>query len=224
VQTEIGKFWDAGRGILTETLDWSGGVNYKNSGIDSAVILGVIHGQTGDGFLSPSNDQVLATVLKQEQAFASVFPINAKGLPAIAIGRYPEDRYSGADGNNEGNPWLLATMAFGELYHRAAQEFAAAGKITIDSTDLAFFQALLGSSAPAQPVTYTNGDAQFAAILGALHARGDAYMERGHYHGQADGHYSEQINRYNGYMQSAPDLTWSYASFLTAYWSRPVSK
>jgi glucoamylase len=224
LETEIGRFWDPGRGYLVETLDWNGGANYKNSGIDSAVILGVIHGETADGFLSASSDKVLATVLKQEQAFQNAFPINGKGLPGIAIGRYPEDHYSGTTNSSEGNPWLLTTMAFGELYYRAANEFESAGKIGINATNAAFFQSLLGAQAPAPPATLASPDPQFTAAIHALRARGDAYLNRGHYHGEADGHYAEQINRYTGYMQSAADLTWSYASYLTAYWSRTPSK
>ena len=31
---------------------------------------------------------------------------------------------------------------------------------------------------------------------------------------------SEQFSRYDGYQKGARDLTWSYASFLTAKWAR----
>ena len=36
------------------------------------------------------------------------------------------------------------------------------------------------------------------------------------YHAADDGSLSEQMNRNTGFMQSAPDLTWSYASLLSA--------
>lgn len=220
LENEIRKHWNAQRGLLEPTLNWTGGVDYKTSGIDSAVILGVLHGHVDD-FYSYTGDQVLATVHQQEVAFRNTFPINQRGLPAVAIGRYPEDRYSGFDTSSQGNPWLLTTMAFGELYHRAAHEFDASGVIVITPVDHDFFAALLGNDMPATtPFTITKGQPLFARILSALHAGGDAYMNRGHYHGQPDGHWAEQMNRNSGYMQSAADLTWNYASYLTAFWSR----
>jgi glucoamylase len=36
------------------------------------------------------------------------------------------------------------------------------------------------------------------------------------YHGGQDGHLSEEFDRNSGYMVGAGDLTWSYASLMTA--------
>src|SRR5207253_2313729 len=122
LESAIEAHWNASQKLIWPTLDVGGGINYKNSGIDSAVILGVLHGCAGDGFYCPTTDKVLSTILLQERAFAELYPINRQGLSAVAIGRYPEDRYTGYDSNGQGNPWLLTTVAFGELYHRAASE------------------------------------------------------------------------------------------------------
>lgn len=49
---------------------------------------------------------------------------------------------------------------------------------------------------------------------------GDNFMMRFKYHVDEYGSVAEQMDRYSGFMVSARDLTWSYASFLTAFWAR----
>lgn len=49
---------------------------------------------------------------------------------------------------------------------------------------------------------------------------GDRFLSRVQRHAYPDGGLSEQINRHTGFMQGAPDLTWSHAAFLTAVWQR----
>lgn len=52
-------------------------------------------------------------------------------------------------------------------------------------------------------------------------AKGDKFLYRVRTHmDQRNGSMSEQMRRDNGYMVSARDLTWSYAAWLTAAWSR----
>ena len=58
---EIEKHWDANRGYITATLNWKGGVSYKNSGLDVAVILAGVHGYACDGFFSYPDPRVIAT-------------------------------------------------------------------------------------------------------------------------------------------------------------------
>lgn len=48
----------------------------------------------------------------------------------------------------------------------------------------------------------------------------DSFFKRVQLHANSDGSLSEQINRFNGYMVSAVDLTWNYASVLTTAWAR----
>jgi glucoamylase len=56
----------------------------------------------------------------------------------------------------------------------------------------------------------------FGQAVQALKQGGDDFLARVRYHANGDGSLSEQISRYNGYMISAADLTWNYASFLAA--------
>jgi glucoamylase len=220
LEGEIAKHWNGGRRVIEATLNRTGGLDYKYSNLDSAVILGVLHARLDDGYFSPSDDRVLATVHAQEDAFRAAFPINQRGHGAVAIGRYPEDKYSGVAGSNEGNPWVLTTFAFGELYYRAANELNARGRIQINDVNWDFFQVVLGAQMPGVPATISRGDKLFDLALERMRARGDEFLDRARFHGLADGHFSEQINRYSGYMQSATDLTWNYASYLTAFWAR----
>jgi glucoamylase len=171
---EIRKHWDPSRGFVVATLDVQGGIQGK-SGLDSAVVLAALHGCAGDGFFCPGDPRIMATALKLEQVFGSIYPIsqvtrNSQGETlGVPIGRYPEDTYSGGEARSEGNPWFLLTNAFAELYFKSGQADKARG----------FLRRVRFHSA--------TGSASF----------------------------SEQYNRHTGFMQSARDLTWNYASFLT---------
>lgn len=59
-------------------------------------------------------------------------------------------------------------------------------------------------------------DPTFTLIIKGLFEEADSYLSRVLFHRNADGSLSEQMNRENGYMQGAPNLTWSHASFITA--------
>ena len=51
---------------------------------------------------------------------------------------------------------------------------------------------------------------------------GDEFLERVQYHAPADGVFSEQIDRNDGFMTSARDLTWSHSEVLEAFAARPA--
>jgi glucoamylase len=183
MEREIERHWSSSKGIIVVTLDREEGLQTKASQIDSAVILGILHGATHDGFFSVEDSRVQSTVRKQEEVFGSLYLINKSGPAGVAIGRYPEDRYDGYSTNGLGNPWFLLTHAFGEYYYRLANHH------------------------------HSKGDGQAAE---RFRKKGDAFLERTKYHADGDANFAEQFNRYSGYMQGARDLTWSYASILTA--------
>jgi glucoamylase len=179
IEGQLKNFWDNKHKYFRATMNRRAGVDYKSSELDVAVILGMLHGFTGDEFLKFSDPRVLSTIDALENSFRRIYPINQRAeIPGVAFGRYPEDRYGGSD-FDYGNPWPLCTLAIAEAYFRAAQE--------------------LGGSAGL-----------------ALVAKGDALVNRVKFHANADGSLSEQMDRYNGFMKSAPNLTWNYAAVLTA--------
>lgn len=65
----------------------------------------------------------------------------------------------------------------------------------------------------------THAVAEFHYRMGRLE-KGDTYLRRSMFHTPASGSQSEQIQRDKGVNQGAIDLTWSYASFLSALRAR----
>jgi len=49
---------------------------------------------------------------------------------------------------------------------------------------------------------------------------GDSFVQRVQHHSHPDGRLNEQIHRDTGYMTSVENLTWGYASFLSAIAAR----
>lgn len=122
IEAELMKFWDESKGHFVATRNRIEGLDYKHSNLDTSVILGLLHGSLNDGFLPFSDRRVLMTIEKLTNAFYHTYNINRKpGTPGVAIGRYPEDRYGGANFEG-GNPWPLCTLALAEAFYRAAGE------------------------------------------------------------------------------------------------------
>ena len=67
-------------------------------------------------------------------------------------------------------------------------------------------------------------EAMFGKIFSALVEAADSYLLRSKLHTANDGSMAEQIGRYNGFELSARDLTWSYASFISAVMARESLK
>lgn len=239
IEKELEKHWDPIRGYLVATLNQDAGFMNKVSGLDVAVILASLHalpissGSSGDDkYFAPSNDKVLATAYRLKEAFRTLYPINQRSHKRWGqsdaqpgIGRYPEDIYDGYSvGLNSGNPWVLATNGYAELYYWVAADWKKTGQIRVTSINLPFLRGLAPEFAKSDRVTpgqtLTSGSPEFQLILQKLNETGDGFLKRLRLHTPADGSFAEQINRDTGFMQGAPDLTWSYASFLTAMLGR----
>jgi glucoamylase len=228
IHQDIEHFWDPSRQAIVATTGRDAGLSGKNSGLDVAVILGVLHAGFTDGEFSPADDRVLSTAAQLVNSFQNLYAINdPQRFPdvATAIGRYPEDRYSGQAGNFIGNPWVLATAALAEYHYAASTQITTRGSFTVSPTNLNFVLSVVGSTLGSQPVrpglTVARGSAEFQQLVQKIVDRGDAYLKRVRLHANPDGSLSEQIDRNSGFMVSARDLTWSYASFITAVWARP---
>lgn len=219
----ITKHWNEERGYIVTTLDWERGLDVKSSGLDSAVILAVLHGDTGDGFFSVIDDRVMATACKLQEAFARIYPINqVPGVPGLAMGRYPEDVWDGKHRSGEGHPWVLITNGFGEYYARVARKLKDGGIIEITKRNLDFFKLSVPSEAGAlhAGMRIEAKDQLFERIIRGLTERGDSFFKRVIHHSREDGAFTELINRYSGYLQGVENLTWSCASFVAAAWER----
>jgi glucoamylase len=116
------NYWDHKQRFFRATMNNVGGVDYKYSNVDAAVVLGLLHGHTNDGFLKFNDPRVVSTVSYIENAFRHIYSINQNGRPGVAIGRYPEDRYDGITTHTIGNPWFITTFAMAEYYYRAGRK------------------------------------------------------------------------------------------------------
>jgi len=225
------SYWDEKRGYIVATHDRTGGIDYKNSNLDVAVVLAVLHTDDLGEFFAPTDDRVLLTALKIVQSFKELYPINQRqvdndGLAlAPGIGRYPEDRYDGVSTSTNGHGWFIATAALAELHYRAALGFAKAGRIEINSQNRGFFASLPGASAGAliseqersgKTLVINKSQDSFKAIITALRDSGDLFIARVRHHASFNGELDEQFDRHTGFMRGARHLTWSYASVLSA--------
>lgn len=223
LEPEILRHWDESLGYLVSTLDRDAGVDYKFSNLDTSVILGILHSTKDGEFLSVTDDRVLSTANTITEMFRSIYEVNKKALRGVAIGRYPEDRYDGLVGSmatTTGNPWFLTTAALAELHYKVRKSFQKRGKISVTSRNLSFFSSLgLDESLTAGQQIFSH-QTVFAKILQRLLQKGDDFLFRFAIHGSPELSFTEQFNRNTGAMQGATDLTWSYASFLTAVQAR----
>ncbi|MFI5346958.1 MAG: glycoside hydrolase family 15 protein [Elusimicrobiota bacterium] len=226
LKTRMAKHWDPDKGYIVSALDQDAGLGGKSSGLDSAVILAAIHRRPVDGAIIPAADaaffsvtdkRVLATAGALKERFKAEYAVNGRsGEPGVAIGRYPEDSYFG------GNPWPLLTAAFAQLDYMAAAEFRRAGHISIEAEDLSFFRGLVPNRANDihEGMTLGSTDPLFAEVMDGLRHDGDTYLSEVRAHANPDGSLSEQIDKNSGVMMSAKDLTWNYASVLSALQAR----
>ena len=219
----LGEFWDPVRGIIL--YEYGPVVNNKASYVDSAVMLALIHGYAGDSIYSYTSDEVLSTVVRQATTFKDLYSLantiadSNGGVLAPPIGRYPEDTYNGVESGSLGNPWFLCTSSFAEVLYRAAAEFNQTGRITVSNITKPFWD-YFAADIRATEATYSAGSAEFTGLVQALEGWGDAFLRTVKYYTPDGGHTPEEYNRDTGAPTGAGDLTWSYASLLTAAFAR----
>jgi glucoamylase len=199
----------------------------KTSYKDIAVILGVLHGYNNEGNFGYVDDRVLATAHQIAIGFLPIYPIaNVKtdltgAVLGIPIGRYPEDVYNGTGtAPYGGNPWFLATASMAELFYHAAAEFRSSGTVIASATSLPFWQYFAPGAALTIGRPYTSDDPQFEQAISGIEGWADAFIRRIKYHTPLNQRLAEEYNRNDGTSVGALDLTWSYASLLSAAFAR----
>lgn len=241
VAASLPSFWDSDRQLIVYEIGPV--LNNKSSYKDIAVILGVLHGYNNDNLFGSTNDQILVTAYQIATSFLSVYPIanvttdSTGGILGIPVGwvhdqrllqysaniksRYPEDVYTGTGtAENGGNPWFLATAAMAELFYLAAAEFQSSGSIAVTNTSLPFWQYFAPDAGLSAGQTVSGDSQAFSAAISAIEGWADAFTRRIKYHTPADQRLAEEYNRNDGISTGALDLTWSYASLLTAAFAR----
>jgi len=164
----------------------------------------------------PCSDKALANLKAYVDSFRNgVYSINngVAANAAIAVGRYFEDVYLG------GNPWYLTTLAVAEQLYRAVHTWDALDTgIEVTAISLPFFKQFLPSLTG--KTTIAAGSDDYATVINSIKSFADGFVAIVARHTPADGGLSEQFKKDTGAPLSAADLTWSYASALTAFDAR----
>ena len=189
-------------------------VDHGRTSKDVNGILGAIHSfdpsaKCDDLTFQPCSSRALANHKAVTDTFRSLYGINsgiAEGS-AVAVGRYQEDVYVG------GNPWYLATLAAAEQLYDALYQWKQIGAIAVTETSQPFFKDFLPN---VTTTTYVNSTQEYASLMSGIRAYADGFFSIVQTYTPEDGSLAEQFSRNDGTPISAPDLTWSYTSFLTA--------
>jgi glucoamylase len=172
------------------------------------------------GAVAFTDTKMLATAAQlrsqwAQQASPYYYAINgadqARGIGPM-LGRYPGDSYDGDDdAPGIDHPWAVSTANFAELYYRLANVITTTASVPLDDLSAGFFSQV-GVDASATP----------AAVAAALRAAGDQMLQAILYHSD---HFelSEQFDATTGYQKSVANLSWSYASYLSAVRARNQS-
>jgi glucoamylase len=205
------NYWSSSNNYIISNLNSNNG----RSGLDANSILTSIHtfdpnAGCESATFQPCSDKALANHKAVVDSFRSIYSINS-GIASnrgVAVGRYKEDSYYG------GNPWYLCTFAAAEQLYDALYTWNKIGSITVTSTSLSFFQQFL-SSATAQ--TYSSSSSGYATIVAGVQQMADDFVLINKQYTPSSGALSEQYTKSGGSPTSAADLTWSYASALSAF-------
>lgn len=109
-------FLHSNLGVLV-TVHKEASLGYKDSGLDVAPLLALIHTYPSQQLIPLNHPNVKKYVRALTDNAKNIYFVN-RIYPdlGVAIGRYPEDRYDGYKTSGSGNPWFLSTLALGE-YH-----------------------------------------------------------------------------------------------------------
>lgn len=220
--------WNESRGYLSETINQQ---YYKGGGLDTSILLGVLYGDLHDATdpFAITNDRVMSSIYYLRNAFAGLYRVNImnRQLPPL-LGRYTSDIY---DGNHftYGNPWILITNALAEYYYTSAKRLVEQKEIRVTANNILFFQQISPELINHEGVIKLDKNReQFNAIIQALIHEGDQLLVNIKQYGVCydDGgclHFAEQIDRASGKQVSAKDLSWGYATLLTAMQARSLA-
>ncbi|PPQ92630.1 hypothetical protein CVT25_007709 [Psilocybe cyanescens] len=206
------SYWNPSGGYMTANT--GGG----RSGKDANTALASIHtfdptAGCDSVTFQPCSDKALASLKVYVDSFRSIYSINsgAASNAAVATGRYPEDSYFG------GNPWYLTTAAVAEQLYDALIVWKKQGSLNVTSVSLPFFQQFSSSVAVG---TYASTTTTFTTLTTSVQNFAEGTLAVIAKYTPSNGGLSEQYIKTSGVPTSATDLTWSYASMLTAFASR----
>ena len=192
----------------------------KTSGLDTAVILAVLHAGRGtpwarittsvDAVADPpfeSATKVLSTLVELMDQFSVRYPLNAgrrANGQAVALGRYDEDVYDGVH-MSVAHPWYLCTLGAAEFLFLLVSDLTAMSRSPTPTTMLPLTPLLhstltrllptLSPPLPAVNSALSPSDPAFKALVCALLALGDSFISIVQEFVGQGGHLSEQFER-----------------------------
>lgn len=192
----------------------------KTSGLDTAVVLAVLHAGRGtpwarittsvDAVTDPpfeSATKVLSTLVELMDQFSVRYPLNAgrrANGQAVALGRYDEDVYDGVH-MSVAHPWYLCTLGAAEFLFLLVSDLTAMSRSPTPTTMLPLTPLLhstltrllptLNPPLPAVNSALSPSDPAFKALVCGLLALGDSFIAIVQEFVGQGGHLSEQFER-----------------------------
>jgi glucoamylase len=246
IKKALDAHWDARYGLIRSSLNReAGAMPHKWTGLDSAVILAAIHTYGEGSPIDVLDPRMMATAEKLERDFVNKYDINVgfrnqapiradrerhqvpaphldrRNWRSPAMGRYPEDRYTGQPGqdrDNGGNPWVITTNGFAEYYYRVIKELDAGRPLVVTEHNRAFLLSALGEAGESKRLAVGTvlgaGGAERKAVRQALFEKADGFLMA------VRDDRSEEFDRGTREQKGATDLTWNFASYLSAMRAR----
>lgn len=188
--------------------------------LDSAIILAVVNASLAGGRHSVADPRVHATLLRLEELFAALFPLNHAIAPdeAPLLGRFRGDGYFG------GGVSLISAFAAAEAYYRLARHIRVDGTLRIDDDNEPFIERCgLSDWRGRGPDVVLRDESERGSAADVFRGRGDSILRAISRRLPPSGEMSEQIDKTSGAPASAQNLAWSYAAFVTAVAAREKS-
>jgi glucoamylase len=212
---------------------------------DVQTLLGFTHGGDGTWFAAKEDgpwvswsDRALASLDRLVEVFKIVYELNTgrdTTKDGVLCGRYPvssdrprnvpsanlsffrttqEDIYDGKQ-TSVGHPWFICTHAIVEVLSLSANHFTEVGTFTPTAHSLRLFKRFHANLQAGK--TYKKGqDGEFEPVLRGMRSMAKAYLDNARTYAGPEGRMDEQIDRVDEMMRGARELTWSFASFLSA--------
>lgn len=111
-----------------------------------------------------------------------------------------------------------------QYMYSASAEYDDAGCITVTDINLSFFNYFAPDVKVRAGKTYCSKSRTYRALIASLNGWGDAFMRRVQFQTPTDQRLSEQYDKETSEQVGAADLTWSYASVLTAALARAEAR
>ena len=201
------------RGRLAEAEDAPGASPPRR--LDISVVLAVVQTGRRAGSHSVVDPKMLATLTALELLFERQYLIN-RTRPADcapALGRYAEDSYF------SGGAYYFSTLGAAQFCYLLARAAVERAEVAVTRESRAALAALLGTPAEFFVEGVLAPHLQEHLAEAALR-RGDMFLSMVRRYTPASRELSEQFDQNDGAPNSARNLSWSYACFITAYAAR----